>query len=114
MHFFTKQENLFLLSLGVVLFFGAALQHVCSTHPQLKDIINFIDSDHVYHKVDINRAAQEDLEAVPYIGNYTARQIIEYRQAHGRFERLEDLKSVKGIRDKNFERFKKYLKVTRH
>lgn len=53
--------------------------------------------------ININTASQEDLETLPGIGPSKAAAIIEYRQQHGPFARIEDLQEVKGIGPKTFE-----------
>jgi len=47
--------------------------------------------------VNINTATQAELEALPGIGPAYAQRIIAYREAHGPFQRLEDLLEVSGI-----------------
>jgi len=74
-------------------------------------MVNLIDSEQIYFKVDINTAALEELIDVPYIGRYTAENIIRYRQENGPFKDKAHVKKVKGVRDKNYERFYKYLKI---
>lgn len=56
--------------------------------------------------ININTATQSELESLPGIGPVLAQRIIEYRQAHGPFTRLEDLLNVPGIGPKTFERIK--------
>ncbi len=107
----TKQEQRVLSVLAIVIFLGAVLEYSFKKYPQLKDVINVVDTDTLYPKVDINTASLEELVSLPYIGNYTAAQILEYRETHGPFTSLEQLKNVKGIRDKNYERFKDFLKL---
>ena len=105
----TKQERSVVSLFVLTVFLGSALQLAFKRYPLLRDAVNLIDSDKLYAKVDVNTASAEELVAVPYIGEYTARRIIEYRQAHGPFTELEQLKNVKGIREKNYERFRPYL-----
>lgn len=57
-------------------------------------------------KIDINRADLEQLQTLPSIGPAIAKRIIEYRQANGRYETTEQLKEVKGIGEKTFEKVK--------
>lgn len=55
--------------------------------------------------VSINSASQEQLETLPGIGPSLAKRIIEYRNNQS-FQSLEDIKNVKGIGDKLFEKIK--------
>jgi len=57
----------------------------------------------LFIQLDVNVATAEELEAMPGIGATTARAIIAYREAHGPFERLEDLTSVPGIGEKTVQ-----------
>jgi len=107
---FTKQEQLVLyLFVGIVLS-GSLLQYAFKKYPPLSNIVNLIDSDRIYFKVDINSASFEELVSIPYIGEYTAANIIKYRQENGPFTTREQLKKVKGIRDKNYQKFFPHLK----
>lgn len=113
MFVFTLKEKRILLTVCVVFWTGLGLQTALRVFPYLRDGINLIDGDRLYLKVDLNTADQAALERIPYIGTYTAGNIVAYRNAHGIFDAVEDVKHVSGIRDKNFARFAPYLKVGR-
>ena len=59
----------------------------------------------------MNRADEEQLQAVPGIGPSTARRIIDWRTENGRFERLEDLLNVRGIGVTTLEKLRPYVTV---
>lgn len=61
--------------------------------------------------IPLNRAAAEDLDRIPGIGPSLARRIVEYRQAHGSFSTLGQLKEVNGIKERTFEKIKGYLTI---
>lgn len=63
-------------------------------------------------KVNINTATELELQTVSGIGESTARSIIAYRDAHGGFKKLTDLKKIEGIGAKKFEKMKDYIKIT--
>ena len=107
----TKQERYVLLILAAVLFAGSLFNFAFKKYPQLENIVNLIDSDKLYSKVDINTATLEELISIPYIGDYTARKIIEYRQENGRFTSIDQLQSVQGIKEKNFQKFSKFITI---
>lgn len=62
-------------------------------------------------KISINTATLEELITLPGIGEKTALKIIEYRETYGPFWTIEDLKNVKGIGDKKFEKLKEFISV---
>jgi competence protein ComEA len=49
------------------------------------------------NRININAATAPELEALPGIGPSLAQKIVEHREAHGPFLRLEDLLAVSGI-----------------
>jgi len=57
-------------------------------------------------KVAINSATVKELEALPFIGEAKAREIVSYREAHGPFQRVEDLLLVPGIGPGTLERIR--------
>ena len=57
-------------------------------------------------RVNINLADSTELQEIPGVGPATAEKILAYRQEHGKFSKLEDLKNVDGIGDKTFEKIK--------
>jgi competence protein ComEA len=61
--------------------------------------------------ININTASLEELDALPYIGQVRASEIIAYRQAHGPFKRIEDLLKVYGITQEVFDRIKDLITV---
>jgi competence protein ComEA len=61
--------------------------------------------------ININTATMEELDALPYIGQVRASEIIAYRQAHGPFKRIEDILKVYGITQEIFDRIKDLITV---
>jgi competence protein ComEA len=61
--------------------------------------------------INLNTATKEELVALPGIGPAKAQAILDYRNAHGSFKSVEELKDVKGIGAKRFERLKGELSV---
>lgn len=57
----------------------------------------------VVGKININTATVAELCALPGIGEVLAERIVEYRQEHGAFTDIEQLKQVSGIVEKKFE-----------
>ena len=65
-------------------------------------------SESTKEKIDVNKADQNTLEAIPSIGAETAREIIAARP----FATLEDLSRIKGISTERLEQIRAHLKVT--
>ena len=61
--------------------------------------------------VNLNTATKEELVALPGIGPAKAQAILDYRKANGAFKSVDELKDVKGIGAKRFERLKGELTV---
>ena len=62
--------------------------------------------------LDLNRASAEEFESLPGIGSVLAQRAIEYRKASGGFHSVEDLRQVKGIGAKKFDRIRPLVKVS--
>jgi len=61
--------------------------------------------------VNINTAGVDELDTLPGIGEAKARDIIAYREKHGRFGRIEDIMKVPGIKQNRFESIKDFITV---
>jgi competence protein ComEA len=64
-----------------------------------------------HRTLDLNQATEQDLESLPGVGPVLAARIVGYRQEVGSFRRVEDLRAVKGIGKKTFERIKTLVSV---
>jgi competence protein ComEA len=62
--------------------------------------------------VDLNKASEKQLNALPGVGPSTARAIVAWRAAHGPFTAPEELMNVKGIGPKKFEALRAWVKAT--
>ncbi len=62
-------------------------------------------------KININTASVEALDALPGIGPAFAQRIVDYRQANGPFQRIEDITNVSGIGPATFEKIKDRITV---
>jgi competence ComEA-like helix-hairpin-helix protein len=63
----------------------------------------------VFRKVDINKASLHQLRSVPGVGPKLALAIFDDRKAQGDFKQLEEIKRVKGIKDKKFKEIEPYI-----
>ena len=62
--------------------------------------------------LDLNRATEQDFDALPGIGPRLAERIMKYRQSVGAFHSVDELPDVKGIGKKKFERIRSLVTVT--
>ncbi len=62
-------------------------------------------------KIDINTATSAELQTLPRIGAAVAQRIIDYREEHGKFKKIEEIMKVKGIGEKIFEQIKERITV---
>ncbi len=62
-------------------------------------------------KISINTCDLETLATLPGIGPALAKRIIDYRNAHGLFQRIEDIMKIKGIKTKLFDKLKDYIRI---
>lgn len=61
--------------------------------------------------IDINTADEKELQKIKGIGPALAGRIIEYRESHGAFKSIDEIKKVRGIGDKTFEKMRDQIKV---
>ncbi|MFD0922111.1 ComEA family DNA-binding protein [Saccharopolyspora rosea] len=62
-------------------------------------------------KVDLNTATEEQFDALPGIGEVTARRIVQWRTEHGRFDSVDQLREVGGIGESRFARLRELVRV---
>jgi competence ComEA-like helix-hairpin-helix protein len=60
-------------------------------------------------KININAGTKDEMKSHPYLKWSLANAIVEYRNQHGNFSSLEDLKKITLITDVVFEKIKFYL-----
>lgn len=125
MIYLTKQERLVLIFLAAALATGAAvkvLRREKAPPPPRPVEVEFdlskakppVDAAALAEitapeKINVNAAGAEDLCALPGIGPVYAGRIVEYRDAHGPFEKPEGLAAVKGIGPKTVDKLRPYI-----
>jgi len=62
-------------------------------------------------KVNINTANLDELQTLPRIGEKVAQRIIDYREEHGQFKKIEELMKVRGVGEKTFKLIKDKIEV---
>lgn len=68
-------------------------------------------SSSVSGKVNINTADVSLLCTIPGVGESTASKIIKYRETNGRFNAVEDIMNISGIKQAKFESMRDYICV---
>ena len=62
-------------------------------------------------KLNINTATVDQLTLLPDIGSKLAQRIVDYREEHGAFSRIEELLLVEGIGEKRLDQLRDYITV---
>jgi competence protein ComEA len=124
----SDRERRALILIGAALILGIGLILVKAYNPSLflgepdfrsedMDIddqpkaISLPDQNESSTPIDINKASKEKLQMLPGIGPTLAERIIQYREKHGGFKRIEEIKQVRGIGEKTFQRIKSLITV---
>ena len=79
------------------------------------------DVDHVEHaapkrkavsgKLNLNTATEDQLVMLPGVGPSKAERVVTWRQKHGAFKRVADLRHVKGFGYKTIKKLEPYLDI---
>jgi competence protein ComEA len=80
-----------------------------SAYQQLKPLL--LAGHTPVKKIRLNTAAKEELKQHPYIKWALANAIVEYRNPHGPFTSINDLKKIMLITDEVFEKIRHYLEL---
>lgn len=108
----TKNERSAVIFLLIILMIGLGIIAYHKTRPCARvEIDNFEvgkaeDLIGAKGRLNINEATSEDFEKLEGIGKSLAERIVAYRDSQGRLTSIEELKSVKGIGDKLFDKIK--------
>ena len=89
----------------------AARPTVVRPLPGVNGVASATNSPSASGIVNINRASETELDALPGVGPSTARAIVDYRSVNGPFGSVEDLLNVKGIGPAKFEAMRKLVGV---
>ncbi len=94
-------------------FTGEADQNALNLAALLRDgdQIHILKVGDFPQKISINRAEAWLLEVLPGIGEVSAQRIVEYRNANGPFQRIEDLMNVEGLGQSKVDKLKDMITV---
>ena len=62
--------------------------------------------------LNLNTATKEQLKTINGIGDAFAERIIAYRDSHGGFQSVEELKNISGIGEKRYAQWSPYFTVS--
>lgn len=91
----------------------------CVKLPRRGGVVSSLTTSEVMHArstatttlININTASREELARLPGIGEGLAARIIEHREWHGAFRRVEHLIIVRGISERRFEALRPFVTV---
>ena len=112
----TEEACLEIINLAEIVVDGQRVYIPSEEEVERSGALFFLSNDYLYDcadnafsvnkTVNINYAGRKELESLPGIGPITAQNIIDYRTKHGLFKSKEELKKVKGIGEKKYEKIK--------
>ena len=101
-----KHYTPFLLLLALL---AAAFQVGCGSG--VAEVPDTSQAPNELYTININTAAEDELQQLPHIGPKLAERIVTYREANGRFERIEELMMVDGVSDSRFRNMRHMISV---
>ena len=101
-----------ILLLGIFSLFSVSLYSVPDlSNNEYKIIMSSQNmKDEKEELMDINKVSEQDMLARKVSKSYVSK-IIEYREITGGFDKLEDMKRIKGIGDATYQKLSKFFKV---
>lgn len=63
------------------------------------------------NRINLNTADEAALMTLPGIGSAKAKLIVGYRESHGAFKSIEEIKNIEGIKDGVFEKIKDFITI---
>ncbi|MCX2738606.1 ComEA family DNA-binding protein [Pontibacter anaerobius] len=88
------------------------LREVYGLQPEVVDSLHkytFVAKSNSVQQLSINTATADELKAHPYISSNVARAIVAYREQHGKYEQLEDVRQIKLVTPELYEKIRPYL-----
>lgn len=92
----------------------AQVQEVFALPPTVVDSLHkytFVPKTNTLQQISLNQATVEQFRAHPYISSNVARAIVAYREQHGAYQKVEDLKQIKIMTADLFEKLHPYLEL---
>ena len=108
---FTKDAVVSMINQAEVVEDGTQLTIASSKDNKKKEKSQKKGTDANSGKVNLNQATKEELMTLTGIGEAKAVAIIAYREANGRFQKIEDLMNITGIKEGVFEKIQSQICV---
>ncbi|PKV66627.1 ComEA family DNA-binding protein [Pontibacter ramchanderi] len=92
----------------------AQVQEVYGLPPAVVDSLHkytFVPKNNTLQRLSLNQAQADELKAHPYISSNVARAIVAYREQHGEFKRVEDIRQIKIVTAELFDKISPYLEL---
>ncbi len=80
-----------------------------STFQKIKPYLRLADS--TVRKFNVNMASADELKTHPYIRWQIANAIVAYRQEHGAFAKIDDIRKVMAVTADDFRKISRYIAV---
>ena len=106
----TPQEKSALAGFLTVCLLGTVIHYALNWNARPVRWVNTAGQKPKHYPPDINKATAQEFDRVPGIGPKTAENIVAFRDKHGPFTALADLRKVKGITQKNFQKIQQYYR----
>ncbi|MCI5882930.1 MAG: ComEA family DNA-binding protein [Eubacterium sp.] len=108
---FTKDAVVSMINQAEVVEDGTQLTIASSKDNKKKEKSQNKGTDANSGKVNLNQASKEELMTLTGIGEAKAVAIIAYREANGRFQKIEDLMNITGIKEGVFDKIQSQICV---
>lgn len=79
--------------------------------PSEEEAVEEVSASEAEGKININIASLEQLMTLSGIGESKAKAIVQYREAQGRFETIEDIMKIEGIKEGVFRKIEDKITV---
>ena len=88
-------------------------KHLASVSPERRTDNAAVQSlgQKIRKKINLNTATKNDLVSLPGIGEGLAKEILLYRDERGSFTSVDELRKIKGIGAKKFEKLRPYIEL---
>lgn len=79
----------------------------------ITQIESFVYIDHLFspNKININTATYEVLKKHPYINHALANAIVSYRQQHGNYKKIEDVRKIHLVTAELYSKIAPYISI---